>query len=64
MPRKLKVKTWAQLRNELLWPAVQLSGLGFFAWLNATHFDGTEMKMLAEFAAYWKIVSSIQSKVG
>jgi hypothetical protein len=43
---------------------LQLAGLAFFAWLNASHFDVTELKMLAEFAAYWKILSTIQGKVG
>ena len=63
MPRRKKPQTWREIRNAILWPALQLAGLAFLAWLNASHFDATEMKMLAEFAAYWKILSTIQDKV-
>ena len=64
MPRRKKPQTWREIRNALLWPAMQLGGLAFFAWLNASHFDATELKMLGEFAAYWKILSTIQDRVG
>lgn len=47
----------------MAWPAAQMAGLIFFAWLNASHFDQTELKMLGEFAAYWKILSIVQDKV-
>lgn len=63
MPPKKKPKTFRQIALDLLWPALQMSGLVFFSWLNATHFDQTELKMLVEFAAYWKVISAIQDKV-
>lgn len=64
MPRRKKPQTWREIRNATLWPMLQLAGLAFFAYLNASHFDATELKMLAEYAAFWKILSTIQSKVG
>lgn len=46
-----------------VWPLGMLIGLVFFSWLNSTHFDQTELRMLAEVAAYWKILSEIRDRI-
>jgi hypothetical protein len=51
MPRK---KTWT--KATIVKATVMISGLFFFSWLHATHFDSTEVKMIAEVAALGAIV--------
>lgn len=51
MPRK-KPWTWQQTIKL----ATMVFGLFFFSWINATHFDATEMKMIGEVAALGAIV--------
>ena len=42
------------------WTMAQLGGLMFFAWLNASRFDATEMKMLGEFAVFYKLLGTLK----
>lgn len=62
MPKKKK-KTWSEIGLDVGTSVAALAGLFFFSWLNATKFDATELKMIAEFAAYWKILSTIKGAV-
>jgi len=47
-------KTWT--KATIVKSIVMVGGLFFFSWLHATHFDSTEMKMIAEVAALGAIV--------
>lgn len=62
MPRRNKrtKKTWKEISSDLAMSGAALVGLVFFSWLNATTFDATELKMIAEFAAYWKILTTVK----
>lgn len=58
-----KPKGWKETALSLIWPGLNLVGLVFFSWLNATQFDQTELKMLGEFAVYWKIISEVKERL-
>lgn len=47
-------KTWT--KGNIIKGVVMIGGLFFFSWLHATHFDSTEMKMIAEVATLGAIV--------
>lgn len=58
--RRKKDRTFKQRVVDSIWPVLQLAGLCFFSWLNASHFDATEIKAIGEFVAYWKILGVVR----
>lgn len=58
--RRKKDRTTKEKIIDSLWVLCQMAGLGFFAWLNASHFDATELKMLGEFAVYYKLLETLR----
>lgn len=58
--RRKKEKTTKEKFLEFLWVGLQLGGLVFFAWLNAAKFDQTELKMLGEFAVFYKLLKTLE----
>jgi hypothetical protein len=61
-PRK-KHRNLREVAVDSIWPLVQLGGLMLFSWVNATKFDDTELKMLAEYAVFWKITSTLKDRL-
>ena len=59
MPKRRQ--TTKQKFIEVLWTIAQLGGLAFFAWINASHFDKTELAMLGEFAIYYKLLNTLKN---
>jgi hypothetical protein len=61
MPRKKKPELTVKQRvMEAGWLVFQMGGLVFFSWLNAANFDQTEIKMLGEFAVFYKLLSTLK----
>jgi DNA-binding transcriptional regulator of glucitol operon len=57
MPSRKKVVKWT--RNKIVRAVLMWAGLIVLSWFNATNFDKTEYKFLAEAATMWGLLQRV-----
>jgi len=57
MPTKKKPQKWS--RNKTIRAVLMWAGLIALSWFNATNFDKTELKFLAQSAAMWALLQKV-----
>lgn len=57
MPAKQKPQKWT--RNKILRAVFMWGGLITLSWINATNFDKTELKFLAQSVAMWALLQKV-----